>query len=143
MKHLKTAAALLGLITMSAATFLQPTDQQTLLGRSPDDIIEMFGVPDNASLSANVLKFFYTDKNKKRIEFAFHEGVAITAPAAGFQPGKIQRPVVGQAYTGQSARSAALQLGSVTRMTVGSTTANVVYADGTEAQLAHGRIFPH
>lgn len=142
MKTIQAGAATLGLILMSIPALTPSTDSNVMLGRSPDDIIEMFGVPDVASISAPILKFRYTDKNKKAAVFAFHEGVAIMVPDAGFAPQAITRPPEDMVFCGQSVRAAALRLGSAESIIMGSQSAVATYADGTEVTMALGRVFP-
>lgn len=142
MNKLKVGATALGMILMAAPVLTTPADTIGLLGRSPDDIIELYGVPDMASTSASVLSFFYTDDAKQPACFAFHGDVAIQVPDEGFAPLKITRPSADKVYRGQSVSSAALRLGSAETITMGTNSVVATYADGTEALLALGRVFP-
>ena len=128
---------------MSFSAFTPATNNGTMLGRSPDDIIEMFGVPESASMGTQTLKFFYTDPTNKDVCFTFHDDVAISVPAEGFTPLNITRPPEGKLYNGQSVRSAALRVGNADSIHIGSRSVTATYEDGTKATVAMGRVFPH
>jgi len=142
MKRFRAAATANGLILMSISTLTQPIDSNAMLGRSPDDIIELFGVPDDAAFSNTILNFYYKDQNKNQAKFAFNDGVAIMVPDDGFAPMKLTRPPEDKIYNGQSVRAAALRLGNIASLIVGSHRADAIYADGTKATIALGRVFP-
>lgn len=127
MKTYSKSAAALGLSLMSLFAFTPETKDQALLGRSPDDIIEMFGVPDSVRTNSQTVRFAYEDPANESAYFTFHHDVAISVPPKGFQPLKVTRPTAGKLYHGQSVRSAALQVGNVTSTSIGSNSVIATY----------------
>ena len=120
-----------------------PRNPDYLLGRSPDDVIALFGVPSDASAGHAVMHFTYDAPDGGTGVFVFHQGVAVQVPAKDFKPAKIKRPSPQEAYAGQNIASAVAVLGNATDVTQGSNSATLRYANGTKVTVMHGRAFPH
>ena len=131
-----------GLLCLAAAAPVtwRASDTGSLLGKSPDQIIDRFGVPHEISAGVAVLKFMYEDESGKRARFAFHADVAVAVPDDGFQPALITRPPTDKPYDGQRVEMAVLRAGNAARVNVGPGSISLEYANGMEMKLCQGRV---
>ena len=127
-------------LLLAALPTFQPVDD--LLGKSPDEVIQQFGVPDMASASATHLKFSYRDAKGNPAGVLFHDNVAVKVPAPGFKPGKVTAPPAGKVYAGQRVEAAVALLGNPLMTSVGTQGMKLTYANGESVALYHGRVFP-
>ena len=112
------------------------------LGKSPDQVIAKFGLPDDYTIGAGVLEFIYKGKDGKQGKFAFAGDVAIAAPAAKFAPARIRPAPKDDVYVGEPIGEAIKVLGQPVGYSFGASTVQARYPDGTEVLFVGGRVFP-
>ena len=127
---------------MSLLALTPQPSNEAMLGRNPDAIIEMFGVPDSTSASSQSLRFTYAGEKGEVGSFTFHHDVAISVPPEGFKQRKITRPPDDKIYSGQRVAEAALRAGNPESLTTGSHSICATYANGMTAVIVGGRVFP-
>ena len=129
------AAVLLAALTL-------PSNSEYLLGRGPDDVIALFGVPDHATAGNAAMMFTYNATEGATGTFVFHHGVAVRVPDEGFTPAQIKRPKPGEVFAGQSVAAAVAVLGNASDCSQSNLSATLQYANGQSVMLIHGRVFP-
>ncbi|MCA8948042.1 MAG: hypothetical protein KDE27_00975 [Planctomycetes bacterium] len=135
------STTLLGLVSIAMPR--QTGGLVDLLGQSPDQIIERFGVPRDAIASSTAIEFVYDATGGGEGRFTFCDDAAVRVPGADFVPAKVSPPPADRAYSGQRVALAALRLGNPESVRHGTSSTSLHYPDGTEATVRHGRVLIH